>query len=72
MVQGGAWELVGRVSRVDLNDGRVNGGDLTDLSAAVNWYMSASTRLQLNYIYSMPKDQGRASIFLLRFQFQPW
>jgi len=71
-IRRGTWELVGRVSRLDLDEGDVDGGVLTDLSAGVNLYTSASTRLQLNYIYSMPKDQGHASIFLLRFQYQPW
>jgi phosphate-selective porin OprO/OprP len=69
---GGAWEVVGRLSRVDLNDGLVEGGELTDISAALNWYLNATTRVQLNYIHAIPKNQGAANIFLLRVQYQPW
>jgi phosphate-selective porin OprO/OprP len=69
---GGAWEIVGRLSRVDLTDGDVKGGELTDLSAALNWYPNATTRFQLNYIHASPKDRGSANIFLLRLQYQPW
>jgi phosphate-selective porin OprO/OprP len=69
---GGAWEIVGRLSRVDLTDGLVEGGELTDISAALNWYLNATTRVQFNYIYASPKDRGAANIFLLRVQYQPW
>jgi phosphate-selective porin len=69
---GGAWEVVGRLSRVDLNDGLVEGGELTDISAALNWYLNATTRVEFNYIYASPKNQGAANIFLLRLQYQPW
>jgi len=69
---GGAWELVGRLSRVDLTDGLVEGGEMTDISGSLNWYINATTRVELNYIYASPKNQGVANIFLLRVQYQPW
>jgi phosphate-selective porin OprO/OprP len=69
---GGAWELVGRLSRVDLTDGLIEGGELTDISGALSWYINATTRVELNYIYASPKNQGAANIFLLRVQYQPW
>ena len=69
---GGAWELVGRVSRVDLTDGLIEGGELTDVSGALSWYINATTRVELNYIYASPKNQGAANIFLFRVQYQPW
>jgi phosphate-selective porin OprO/OprP len=69
---GGAWEVVGRLSRVDLTNGLVEGGELIDISAALNWYLNATTRVQLNYIYASPKDRGAANILLLRVQYQPW
>jgi len=69
---GGAWEVVGRLSRVDLTDGLVEGGELTDLSAALNWYPNATTRIELNYVHATPKDRGSANIFMLRLQYQPW
>jgi len=72
MKNGGAWEVVGRLSRVDLTDGLVEGGELTDISASLNWYINATTRIELNYINARPKDQGAANILLLRVQYQPW
>jgi phosphate-selective porin OprO/OprP len=69
---GGAWELVGRLSRVDLTDGLVEGGELTDVSAALSWYINATSRVELNYIYASPKNQGSANIILLRVQYNPW
>ncbi len=69
---GGAWEVVGRLSTIDLTDGLVEGGDLTDISAALSWYPNATTRIEFNYIFANPKDRGSANIFLMRLQFQPW
>jgi phosphate-selective porin OprO/OprP len=69
---GGAWELVGRFSTVDLSDGLVEGGELTDISAALSWYPNAIARIQLNYIHARTKDQGSANVFLLRVQYHPW
>jgi len=69
---GGAWELVGRLSRIDLTDGLVDGGELTDVSGALSWYINATTRVELNYVYASPKYHGVANIFLLRVQYQPW
>ncbi len=69
---GGAWEVVGRLSRVDLTDGEVEGGELFDFTAALSWYLNATTRVEINYIRAMPKDRGAANIALLRIQYEPW
>lgn len=69
---GGAWEVAGRISRVDLNSGEIEGGELTDFGAALSWYPNATTRISFNYIHARPKDQGSANILLMRLQFQPW
>ncbi len=69
---GGAWEVAGRISHLDLDDGSIEGGTLTDISAALSWYVNSSFRVTLNYIYATPKDQGSANIFLMRFQVNPW
>ncbi len=69
---GGAWEVVGRISTIDLTDGLVEGGELIDFTAALSWYPNATTRIEFNYIHAAPKDRGSANIFLMRLQYQPW
>jgi len=68
---GGGLELTGRISNVDLVDGSVNGGKMVDYSLGVNWYLSGTSALKLNYINSNVKDNGRANIVSLRYQFRP-
>ena len=69
---GGAWELVGRLSRIDLTSGLVEGGEMTNISGALSWYINGTSRVELNYIYASPKNQGSANIILLRVQYNPW
>ena len=69
---GGAWEVAGRISHLDLDDGMIEGGKLTDFSAALNWYVNATVRVKLNYIYARPTDRGSTNIILLRIQYNPW
>ncbi len=48
----GAWEVAGRVSYIDLNDSTIRGGQMTDLTLGVNWYLNPYTKLVANYIHS--------------------
>ena len=68
---GGGLELTGRISNVDLNEGSISGGQMTDISFGVNWYLSSTSAVKLNYINSNVKDMGRANIIVLRYQFRP-
>jgi phosphate-selective porin OprO/OprP len=47
----GAWELVGRVSYIDLDSHGVSGGRFWRYTAMVNWYLSDHVRLEFNYGY---------------------
>ena len=49
----GAWDLAARWSTIDLNNANRNGGQLTDLTAGLNWYLNGYTKLQFNYIHAM-------------------
>lgn len=46
----GAWQLGARFSYVDLTDNSINGGQVYDWTAGVNWYLTPTMKLQFNYI----------------------
>lgn len=68
---GGAFEVVGRFSSVDLEDGGVQGGKLRDQGIGFNWYVDASSRLMFNVIRADAEDRGKTAIVLLRYQYNP-
>lgn len=45
----GAWELAVRVSGLDMNDGAFKGGEMKNLTAALNWYVNHNIRFMFNY-----------------------
>lgn len=45
----GAWELATRYSSADLNDGDFEGGELSNITVALNWYINSNFRLMGNY-----------------------
>jgi phosphate-selective porin OprO/OprP len=64
-----------RLSHVDLNDKRIKGGEETNFTAGLNWYLTQNTRLMFNYIRALVEDRpdrqiddGRAHIVQARFQ----
>ena len=50
----GAWEVAGRWSLINLNDDNIRGGQMTDYTAALNWYLNPNWKICLNYIHSRP------------------
>ena len=64
----GAWELVARYSRLDLDEGTILGGELNNLTLGLNWYLNPNTRFMFNYVLADRKDIGEADIFQTRFQ----
>jgi phosphate-selective porin OprO and OprP len=49
----GAWEILGRVSYVDLDDGSIRGGRFWRVTPMVNWYLSDHVRLEIAYGYGV-------------------
>jgi phosphate-selective porin OprO/OprP len=45
----GAWELVGRYSKIDLDDGAITGGQFERWTVGANWYANREWRLEVNY-----------------------
>lgn len=66
----GAWEVAMRLSQVDLDDGAIRGGRVTNLTAGVNWYMNRYLRVSANYIHSFlvraPVGRSDTDIFAMR------
>ena len=69
---GGAVELAFRYSWIDLNDSGITGGELSDVTYGVNWYLNNFTKLQFNYINAdlnrAPVGSSATDIFALRAQ----
>jgi len=67
----GAWELAYRCSYLDLNGGGFNGGDATNHTLGINWYLNPYTRLMFNWINSDLREggtTGNMNIAATRFQ----
>lgn len=64
----GAWELAARYSYLSLNDSRIRGGRLSDVTVGLNWYLNPSVRSMWNYVLANPSKGGDVSAFMWRFQ----
>lgn len=64
----GAWEIALRYSKTNLNSGAVLGGEQSDITLGLNWYLNPSTRFMVNNVFADVKGKGNANIFQLRFQ----
>ena len=72
----GGLELAARYSTVDLDDGNVRGGVVSDITVGLNWYLNPNTVVKLNYAYIDVENahgagaigDGTISVFGMRFQ----
>jgi phosphate-selective porin OprO and OprP len=52
----GAWEIAGRYSYVNLNDGngldRIQGGVMNGVSVALNWYLNTNLTWMFDWVYN--------------------
>ena len=74
---GGAWELAVRLSRIDLNDDDIIGGEELNLTLGVTWYLDKYTKVMANYVDVIDVDRPGSefdgndlNIFQLRFQIE--
>ncbi len=68
----GAVEAALRFSYVDLSDGAVKGGMLRSLTAGLNWYLHANSKLRFNYVFASGNGGsavGDLNVFETRFEF---
>ncbi len=69
----GAWQVAGRVSYIDLDDGGVGAsrGNQTDYTAGLNWYLNTNIRVLFNYIHAdldrAVQGESEADVFAMRF-----
>jgi phosphate-selective porin OprO/OprP len=54
----GAVELVARYSMLDVDDEDAPAGDVTGITAGLNWYLNPNTRMMLNYVRSEADTPG--------------
>ncbi len=70
----GAWEIALRTSTLDLSDAGLAGGEIDDVTLALNWYLNPATRVMLNYVRADVAEAGTVAeagdgdFVLLRFQ----
>ena len=49
----GAWEVILRITNIDLDGGTLTGGKFWRITPMVNWYLSENVRLELAYGYGV-------------------
>jgi phosphate-selective porin OprO/OprP len=69
----GAFEVALRYSDLDLTDEAILGGEQSDITAGLNWYINPSIRFMFNYIKADLKNRenvpnDKINIFQARFQ----
>jgi phosphate-selective porin OprO/OprP len=67
----GAWQVAYRCSYLDLDGAGFNGGNATNHTFGLNWYLNPYTRLMFNYINSNLREggtTGEMNIAATRFQ----
>ncbi len=69
----GAIEAAIRYSYINLNNKDEQGGEQTNYSVALNWYLNSEIKIMTNYIVALPKDtddyDGLINIYQMRIQF---
>lgn len=71
--QYGAWQILARLSRLNLNDRAVQGGQETNFAAGLNWYVNSVVMVKFNIIraFARPAFNGRnvnTTIYAARIQ----
>lgn len=71
----GAWQILIRLSYLNLNDKNISGGKETNATLGLNWYVNQFIIFRANYIKVMAKapnngNNANGNIFALRLQLQ--
>lgn len=64
----GAWEIAARVSHIRLTDSTntpvIAGGNATNYTVGLNWYINPNFRWMLNYVRVVNDDNAKPDVFL--------
>jgi phosphate-selective porin OprO/OprP len=69
----GAWELVLRLSYIDLDSGGISGGRFARITPMINWHLSANVRIEFTTGYGLLDKGGQVGetlFFATRLQLQ--
>lgn len=69
--KGGSWELVARISKLDMDDKTIEGGTLNKLYLGLNWWATHHWRVATGYgLGQLKKDDltGYTNSFMVRLQ----
>jgi phosphate-selective porin OprO/OprP len=55
----GAWEIAARWNHLNLNSGRINGGESDALEIGLNWYLSNNLKIQFEYLHQDRYDMKK-------------
>jgi len=64
----GAWQARLRYSMIDLSDGPVLGGELSDVTAGLTWFLNNNTRIMAEVVQADLDGVDDTTIFQTRFQ----
>lgn len=64
----GAWEIAGRWSQLDANDGLLRGGQMRTYTVGLNWYLNPNTRVMFNWVNAKLNGVGNVDALMMRFQ----
>ena len=64
----GAWETALRYSTLDLTDRAIQGGRLSNVTAAANWYLNPVARVMFNYVFGDLHEVGKTHALVTRIQ----
>lgn len=67
----GAWEIAGRLSHVELDDGPISGGRLRTVTVGLNWHLAPNSTIFFDFLRARRKtrsERGTANMFGMRFQ----
>ncbi len=64
----GAFEVAARVSTLDITDEEIRGGQQTNFTLGLNWYLFSNVRMSANYLHGRVYGQGDIDILQARLQ----